>query len=140
MDCVPTRPSKSQSNPRYEHFSTLARLKENSHISSAFFWEVGSEKWFQHQLWCTRAHCCKTDIGEEKASAALCPPARRPHSLPAAWIRGSPETIISLPARDVNWCLLMASPREPVVAAYFSHPRAAEGGTCDSGRESWTGF
>jgi len=44
-DCIHTRPSKSQSNPRYGHLSSLARLEANSrieHVGSAFPWKVRS--------------------------------------------------------------------------------------------------
>lgn len=49
---------------------------------------------------------------------------------------GTQSPMISLPARAVSWYLLMVL---HVVAAVFL-AQAAEGGTCASGRESWTGF
>lgn len=80
---------------------------------------------------------------KEKMPVALCLPPRWSHALSGAWIHGSPEP---------RHCDLLACqgcelvPPDGLAKSvlwlvyFFLFLQAAEGGTCDSGRESWTGF
>lgn len=133
-------PANSSQTPAINISPAWPGWKKTDISSTSTLLCLESEKCFQHRLQCARALCCKTwERRRCLQPSALLLDGLMLYLLPGSGEQQHPGTLISLPARAGSWYILMTSPREPVVAAIF-FPQAAECGTCDSGRESWTGF